>query len=54
VCASVRKIQPDITARYRDAAIEPTPFNLEETRQAVAERLRLVDAMRIAVLGRAR
>ena len=46
--------QPDITARYRDAAIEPTPLNLEETRQAVAERLRLVDSMRIAVLGRAR
>jgi tripartite-type tricarboxylate transporter receptor subunit TctC len=46
--------QPDIAELYRDAAIEPTPLNLEETRQAVADRLRLVDAMRIAVLGRAR
>ena len=46
--------QSDIAALYRDAAIEPTPLNLEETRQAVVERLRVVDAMRVAVLGRAR
>jgi tripartite-type tricarboxylate transporter receptor subunit TctC len=46
--------QPDIVTRYHDAAIETAPLNLEETRQAVAERLRLLDAMRIAVLGRSR
>ena len=46
--------QPDIAARYHDAAIEPTPLNVEETRQAISERLRLLDAMRIAVLGRSR
>lgn len=46
--------QPDIAARYRDAAIEPTPLGLDATRQAVAERLRTVDAMRLAVFGRSR
>ena len=46
--------QPDIAARYRDAAIEPTPLDLAATRLAVSERLQRVDAMRLAVLGRAR
>jgi len=46
--------QPDIAARYHDAAIETTPLNVEETRQAITDRLRLLDAMRIAVLGRSR
>lgn len=46
--------QPDVLTRYRELAIEPVPLNLEQTRQAVAERLRLIDDMRIAVLGRSR
>ena len=46
--------QPDIAMRYHDAAIEPTPLNVEETRHAITQRLRLLDAMRIAVLGRSR
>ena len=46
--------QPDIAARFRDAAIEPTPVNLEQTRQLLTERLRTVDAMRLAVFGRTR
>ena len=46
--------QSDIEARFRDAAIEPAPLGLEATRQAVMERLQRVDAMRTAVLGRAR
>jgi hypothetical protein len=46
--------QPDIAARFRDAAIEPTPVSLEQTLQLLAERLRSVDAMRLAVFGRAR
>lgn len=46
--------QPDVAARFRDAAIEPTPVSLEQTRQLLAERLRTVDAMRLAVFGRTR
>ena len=46
--------EPGIAARYRDAAIEPTPLDLDATRHAVIERLQRVDAMRVAVLGRAR
>jgi len=46
--------QPEIVARYHEAAIEPTPLNVEETRQAITGRLRLLDAMRMAVLGRSR
>jgi tripartite-type tricarboxylate transporter receptor subunit TctC len=46
--------QPDITARFRDAAIEPAPVGLEQTRQLLTERLRTVDAMRLAVFGRTR
>ncbi len=45
---------PEIEARYRDAGIEPTPVALEATRTMVAERLRTVDAMRVAVFGRTR
>lgn len=45
---------PDIAARYAEAAIEPMPLDLEQTRQSVAERLRLVDAMRAATFGRGR
>ena len=33
---------------------EPTPVGLEQTRQLLAERLRSVDAMRLAVFGRTR
>lgn len=46
--------QPEIMALYRGAAIEPTPLDLDATRQAVVERLRTVDAMRLAVFGRSR
>lgn len=46
--------QPEIEARYRDAAIEPTPLGLDATRQAVTDRLRTADAMRLAVFGRSR
>ncbi len=45
---------PDIAQRYRDASIEPTPMSLEQVRQSVADRLRVADAMRMQVLGRAR
>jgi tripartite-type tricarboxylate transporter receptor subunit TctC len=46
--------QPEIASRYREAAIEPTPLNLEQVRQSVSDRLRVADAMRIQVFGRAR
>ena len=45
---------PEIAQRYRDASIEPTPLALEQVRQSVADRLRISDAMRQQVLGRAR
>lgn len=38
--------QPEIAARYAEAAIEPMPRDLEQTRQVVMERLRVVEAMR--------
>lgn len=46
--------QPEVASRYREASIEPTPLSLDQVRQSVAERLRLVDAMRNQVFGRAR
>ena len=46
--------RPEIAARYRDAGIEAAPLDLEQTRAAVRERLAVVDAMRVAVFGRAR
>jgi tripartite-type tricarboxylate transporter receptor subunit TctC len=46
--------KPEIIDRYREAEIQPTPADLRETRQMISERLQLVDAMRIAVFGRAR
>jgi tripartite-type tricarboxylate transporter receptor subunit TctC len=46
--------QPDIVERYRTAAIEPTPLGLDDVRRLVTERLRSVDAMRLAVFGRTR
>lgn len=45
---------PDIARRYREAAIEPTPVGLAETHRMIHERLRTLDAMRMAVFGRAR
>lgn len=46
--------RPDIARHYEEAGIEPTPFDLEQTRRLVAERLRTVDEMRLAVFGRGR
>ena len=45
---------PEVVAKFTQVGIEPTPLDLEQARQAVAERLRTVDAMRVAVFGRAR
>lgn len=45
---------PAIRQRYRDAGIEPTPLTLAETADAVRRRLQSIDAMRLAVFGRAR
>jgi tripartite-type tricarboxylate transporter receptor subunit TctC len=45
---------PETVARYRDAAIEPAPFDLARTRQTILDRLRLIDAMRLQVFGRTR
>ena len=44
----------EVQRRYREAAIEPTPWSLEQTRTTVSDRLRTVDDMRMAVFGRAR
>ncbi len=46
--------QPAVMERYRTAAIEPTPLNLDDVRSLVTERLRSVDAMPLAVFGRTR
>lgn len=46
--------RPDVSARYREAAIEPAPLDLAQTRAAVSDRLATADAMRTAVFGRAR
>lgn len=45
---------PEIDARYRSAGIEPTPLSPEEVRQSIGDRLRTVDAMRMAVFGQSR
>jgi tripartite-type tricarboxylate transporter receptor subunit TctC len=44
----------DVATKFTQAGIEPTPLDLAAARRAVTERLRLVDAMRLAVFGRAR
>jgi tripartite-type tricarboxylate transporter receptor subunit TctC len=44
--------QPAIKARYREAGIEPVEQDVAQVREAVADRLRTVDAMREAVFGR--
>jgi tripartite-type tricarboxylate transporter receptor subunit TctC len=45
---------PEIAQRYRDAAIDTAPLDLEQTAAAVRQRLQTVDAMRLAVFGRTR
>jgi tripartite-type tricarboxylate transporter receptor subunit TctC len=45
---------PEIAQRYRDAAIDTAPLDLEQTAAAVRQRLQTVDAMRLAVFGRSR
>jgi hypothetical protein len=44
--------QPEIRVRYREAGIEPLEQNVAQVHEAVAERLRKVDAMREVVFGR--
>jgi hypothetical protein len=46
--------RPDIAERYRQAAIEPTPLSLDQVRSIAADRLRTIDAMRLAIFGRTR
>lgn len=46
--------EPEVLQRYQDAAIEPTPLTLPAVHEMVRQRLRLVDAMRLAVFGRTR
>lgn len=46
--------QPAVMEHYRTAAIEPTPLNLDDVPSLVTERLRSVDAMRLAMFGRTR
>lgn len=45
---------PQIVQRYRDAAIDTAPLDLEQTATAVRQRLKTVDAMRLEVFGRSR
>lgn len=45
---------PEIAQRYRDAAIDTAPLDLQQTAAAVRQRLDTVDAMRMAVFGRSR
>ena len=45
---------PEVARRYHDAGIDPAPLELEAAHTAVRGRLREVDAMRLAVFGRAR
>lgn len=45
---------PEIAQRYRDAAIDTAPLDLDQTAAAVRQRLQTVDAMRVAVFGRGR
>ncbi|MET0509631.1 MAG: tripartite tricarboxylate transporter substrate-binding protein [Burkholderiaceae bacterium] len=46
--------RPEVVGHFREAALETAPLDLEQTRLAVVERLATVDAMRVAVFGRAR
>ena len=46
--------QPEVAAAYAAASIDPTPFDLEQTRHAVADRLRIIDEMRSETFGRGR
>jgi tripartite-type tricarboxylate transporter receptor subunit TctC len=46
--------EPAVLSHYREASIEPTPYDLAQTAAAVRERLRTVDAMRLAEFGRSR
>lgn len=45
---------PEIAQRYRDASIEPTALNVDETADVVRQRLKVIDEMRLAVFGRSR
>jgi tripartite-type tricarboxylate transporter receptor subunit TctC len=46
--------QPEVQQRYRDAGIETAPLTLPQVADSVRQRLQAVDAMRLAVFGRAR
>ena len=46
--------EPAVLRHFRDASIEPTPFDLAQTASTVRDRLRTVDAMRLAEFGRSR
>lgn len=46
--------EPSVVARYRDAGIETVTLDLRGTRREVQQRLERIDAMRLAVFGRAR
>lgn len=48
------QLQPDVVERYRAANIEPTPLSTYAVRDDIVARLRMVDAMRLAVFGKAR
>jgi len=50
--SSVRR--PEIIQRYRQAETETVPVGVAQTRAMISERLARVDAMRVAVFGRAR
>lgn len=45
---------PDIVRWFQENAIEPLPFDLDERAHTVRQRLEIVDAMRVATLGRGR
>lgn len=45
---------PEVVQRYRDASIEHMPLDLAATAALVRQRLQQVDAMRLAVFGKAR
>lgn len=46
--------EAEVVQGYRDAGVEPTPLTLEAAQASVRQRLLQVDAMRLAVFGRAR
>jgi hypothetical protein len=46
--------ETELVGRYREAGIEPTPIGLDATASLVRQRLRQIDAMRMAVFGRTR